>query len=164
PIVFLGYYNNQEATDKTISKEGILYTGDMGYFKKMEGYEALYLSGRKKFVIKQKGYQVFPAEVEAHILQNENIAEAVAVGVKHAMFDEGIFVYVKPKPGKKVTPEEVLEQCKNIASYKRPHHVELWPEDKLFPLNRVAKVDVVEVQKLAAEVVHSLREKGGWDC
>ncbi|MEA3470224.1 MAG: class I adenylate-forming enzyme family protein [Thermodesulfobacteriota bacterium] len=60
PIVFPGYYNMPEETAKTISREGILYTGDLGYFKDMGTYRALYLAGRRKFVIKQKGYNVFP--------------------------------------------------------------------------------------------------------
>ena len=67
PIVFLGYYNQPEQTLKTISREGILYTGDIGYFKPMDNYRALYLAGRKKFIVKQKGYNVFPGEVEDHI-------------------------------------------------------------------------------------------------
>ena len=64
PIVFLGYYNQPKETKKAVSREGILYTGDLGYFKHMSGYKALYLSGRKKFLIKQKGYNVFPGEVK----------------------------------------------------------------------------------------------------
>jgi len=59
PIVFLGYYNKPEETKKAVSEEGILYTGDLGYFKQMDGYKALYLSGRKKFIIKQKEYKIF---------------------------------------------------------------------------------------------------------
>ena len=47
PIVFCGYYNQPEETRKAVSTEGILYTGDLGYFKQMDGYRALYLAGRK---------------------------------------------------------------------------------------------------------------------
>jgi len=64
PIVFLGYYNMHEETAKAISKKSILYTGDLGYFKDMDSYRALYLAGRRKFVTKQKGSNVFPDEVE----------------------------------------------------------------------------------------------------
>ncbi len=49
-----------EETAKAVSKKGILYTGDLVYFKNMGSYRALYLAGMRKFVTKQKGYNVFP--------------------------------------------------------------------------------------------------------
>lgn len=96
PIVFLGYYNQPEETQKAVSTEGFLYTGDLGYFKQMDGYKALYLSGRKKFVIKQKGYNVFPGEVEEHIARMEGVDVVEVIGMKHRLFDEGIFAFVRP--------------------------------------------------------------------
>ena len=168
PIVFMGYYNQPEATAQTISKEGLLYTGDLGYFKPLHSaeigsYRALYLAGRRKFVIKQSGYLVFPDEVEAHIAEHPAVDVADVEGVAHEIFGEGIFAFVRPKPGMALTAEEVLEQCKKIASYKRPIYVELWEAGKPFPLTRSAKVDKLEMARLAAEIVEALREKGGWD-
>ena len=162
PIVFLGYYNQPEATASAISKEGILYTGDMGYFKPMEGYRALYLSGRKKFVIKQKGYNVFPGEVEEHIAGMAGVETAEVLGVKHALFDEGIFAFVKPVAGADISPEKVMAHCKSIAAYKRPAHVEIWTDD--FPLTRSTKVDKLALADLAAPIVETLRSRGLWDA
>ncbi len=133
PIVFLGYYDQPQATATTISKEGILYTGDMGYFKPMNGYRALYLSGRQKFVIKQKGYNVFPVEVEEHIASLAGVETAEVVGMPHTLFDEGIFAFVRPEPGIELTPEDVMAHCKSIAAYKRPAHVEIWPSEQGIP-------------------------------
>lgn len=168
PIVFLGYYNQPEATASAISKEGILYTGDLGYFKPMHSseigpYRALYLSGRRKFVIKQSGYQVFPDEVEAHIAQLPAVDMVDVVGVKHEIMDEGIFAFVRPKQGVTLTAQDVLEHCKGIASYKRPQHVEILPADQPFPLTRSAKVDKVEMGRLAEEIIEKLRAEGAWD-
>jgi fatty-acyl-CoA synthase len=163
PIVFQGYYNMPEATDRAISKDGWLYTGDLGYFKDMGSYRALYLAGRQKFVIKQKGYQVFPDEVQDFIASHPKVDVVDVVGVKHNIFDEGIFVFVRPKKGEALTAEEVIEHCQGIASYKRPQHVEVWPEDKEFPLTRVAKVDKKELKVLAEEIVEDLRKQGKWD-
>jgi fatty-acyl-CoA synthase len=163
PIVFQGYYNMPEATDRAISKDGWLYTGDLGYFKDMGSYRALYLAGRQKFVIKQKGYQVFPDEVQDFIASHPKVDVVDVVGVKHNVFDEGIFVFVRPKKGEALTAEEVIEHCQGIASYKRPQHVEVWPEDKEFPLTRVAKVDKKELKVLAEEIVEDLRKQGKWD-
>ena len=164
PIVFLGYYHQPEATAKTISKEGILYTGDMGYFRDMGDYRALYLSGRQKFMIKQKGYKIFPDEIEEHIAKMEKADAAEVVGMKHSLFDEGVFAFVKAREGCTLTAEEVMEHCKGIASYKRPQHVEIWPYDKDFPLTRTTKVDKLALKQMAEEIIERLRAGGGWDA
>ncbi|MCL6610574.1 MAG: acyl--CoA ligase [Peptococcaceae bacterium] len=164
PIVFLGYYGQPGETAKTVSREGILYTGDMGYFKNMGSYRALYLGGRRKFMVKQKGYNVFPDEVSAFIADHPKVAMAEVVGAPHRLFDEGIFAFVQPKPGMDLTEEEILEHCQGIASYKRPQHVEIWPSDKPWPLTRMGKVDKVALQSLAAAITSSLRESGRWDA
>ena len=163
PIVFLGYFNQPQETAKAISKEGILYTGDLGYFKEMGSYRALYLSGRRKFMIKQKGYNVFPDEVESFIAGMKGVDVAEVIGMPHRVFAEGIFVFVRPVADVSLTPEAVMEYCKSIAAYKRPQHVEIWPADKLFPLTRSTKVDKLALQELAAEIIKGLREKGKWD-
>lgn len=164
PIVFLGYYNQQEETGKTISKEGLLYTGDLGYFKPMENYKALYLSGRKKFVIKQKGYNVFPGEVEAHISKMDGVDVAEVLGMPHELFDEGIFAFVRPEPGRDLTAEEVMAHCKSIASYKRPQHVEIWPSGEEMPLTRSTKIDKLKLKEMAVPVVEDLKSRGLWDA
>jgi len=164
PIVFQGYYNMPEETARAISKDGWLYTGDLGYFKDMGTYKALYLAGRQKFIIKQKGYQVFPDEVQDFIAEHPKVDVVDVVGVKHAVYDEGIFAFIRPKQGEQLSAQEVMEHCEGIASYKRPQHVEIWPEDKDFPLTRVAKVDKMELQTLAASIVEELRQQGKWDA
>ncbi|MCP4371637.1 MAG: acyl--CoA ligase [Deltaproteobacteria bacterium] len=164
PIVFLGYYNQPEETKKAVSKEGILYTGDLGYFKQMDGYKALYLSGRKKFIIKQKGYNVFPGEVEEHIAQIKGVDVVEVIGIKHQLFDEGIFAFVRPVADISLSSEDVMEHCKSMASYKRPQHVEIWPPDKEMPLTRSTKVDKLKLVKLADPIVDDLRNKGKWDA
>ena len=164
PIVFLGYYNQPEETARAISKEGILYTGDLGYFKEMGSYRALFLSGRRKFMIKQKGYNVFPDEVESHIARMEGVDVAEVVGVPHRVFDEGIFAFVRPKPGADVSPGAVMEFCKSIAAYKRPQHVEIWPAEAPFPLTRSTKVDKMALRELADKRIENLRARGEWDA
>jgi fatty-acyl-CoA synthase len=168
PIVFMGYYNQPEATAQAITKDGILYTGDLGYFERkisseIGEYRALYLSGRRKFIIKQSGYQVFPDEVEAFIATHPAVDLADVEGLPHEIFGEAIFAFVRPKPGAALTSEAVIEHCKGIASYKRPLHVEIWPADQPLPLTRSAKVDKIEMNKLAMEVVDRLRASGEWN-
>jgi len=164
PIVFLGYFNQPGETRKAVSREGILYTGDLGFFKQMSGYKALYLSGRKKFLIKQKGYNVFPGELEEHIGRMEGVDMAEVIGMKHELFDEGIMAFVRPSKGVSLTGKDVMDHCKSIASYKRPQHVEIWPSDQELPLTRSTKVDKLKLTALAGPIVEKLRKEGGWDA
>lgn len=72
--------------------------------------------------------------------------------------------YVQPKPGETLTAEEILEYCKGIASYKRPIHVELWPVDQQFPMNKTGKVDSMALIEKAKEITEELRKQGNWDA
>jgi len=164
PVVFLGYFKQPQETQKAISKEGLLYTGDLGCFKLLNGTPTLYLSGRRKFVIKQKGYNVFPTEVEDHIARLDGVDQVEVLGAKHKMFDEAIFAYVKLRDNSHLSTEQIMEHCKNIASYKRPHHVEIWPGDKDFPLTRSAKVDKMALKEHVETTVARLRSQGQWDA
>jgi hypothetical protein len=56
-----------------------------------------------------------------------------------------------------------MEHCKNMAAYKRPIHVELWPADQPFLLNRVNKVDVPKMIEQGLKVIEKLRAEGKWD-
>jgi fatty-acyl-CoA synthase len=158
PQLFLGYVNDEEATQKTISTDGWVYTGDYGSYDE----KGLHLAGRTKLIIKPKGYNVFPTEVENFIMNSlqEKITGVACVGVKHEVFTEAIFAFVVPKSGKTVTPEEVYKAAKEMASYKRPSHVEIISE---MPLNRVAKTDYVTLKDTADNIVEDLRAAGKWD-
>nr|MDO8113524.1 class I adenylate-forming enzyme family protein [Candidatus Sigynarchaeota archaeon] len=161
PQVFLGYYDNEEVTRKTISKEGILYTGDMGFVDEA----GLHLAGRRKFILKPKGYQVYPAEVENYIAEKfKDRAEIVGViGLPHEIFSEGIMAFIERKPGKTIDPVEVIEACKDLAAYKRPSHVVIMDPEQM-PLNRTEKTDYMVLKKIGEKEVAQLRAKGKWDA
>ena len=157
PQVFKGYYGNEEATRKTISTDGVCYTGDLG-FKDEKG---LHLVGRGKFVIKPKGYQVFPPEVEDFILQMPDIYGAAVVGHRHEVFSEGVVAFVVPKRGRKTTAKDIAVHCKELAGYKRPS---LYVFLKEIPLNRVDKTDYKTLNEIVGKYVDEERAKGGWDA
>ena len=157
PQTFLGYFGNEEATRKTISTDGYLYTGDMGYIDE----KGLHLSGRRKFLIKPKGYQVFPPEVEAFIAELPQVEFVGVVGAKHKIFMDGIVAYIKVREGQTLTEEEVMEHCKGMAAYKRPSLVVFLDE---FPLNRVGKTDYMALRSRVEKDIEEARAKGGWDA
>ena len=94
----------------------------------------------------------------------EGVDVVEVIGVKHQLFDEGIFAFVRPFADISLNSEEVMEHCKGIASYKRPQHVEIWPFDQELPLTRSTKVDKLKLMELADPIVENLRNKGKWDA
>ncbi len=159
PQTFLGYVNNPEATAQAVSSDGWLYTGDLGY----RDEQGLHFSGRAKWVIKPKGYLVFPAQVEDHLCElRDKVSTAGVVGMDHDVWIEAIVAFVEQMPGVELTTEELEEHAQGIAAYMRPtHYVILEPGG--LPLNRVAKTDYVQLQAMAQEEVGRLRAEGGWD-
>ncbi len=159
PQTFLGYVNAPSATAQTIATDGTCYTGDLGYVDD----KGLHFAARARHVIKPKGYQVFPAQVEDHFCElADKVAACGVVGVEHEVFSEGIVAYIQPQADVELTVEELQAHAKGLAAYMRPsHYVILEPMG--LPLNRVAKTDYVEIKQLAEEEVESLRKSGGWD-
>lgn len=161
PQLFLGYLGDPEATARAVSRDGVLYTGDLG------AYDArgLRLSGRSGLAIKPKGFQVFPGDVENHVLARLEGAAAAAgcVGAEHAVWAEAVVLFVECAPGRTLTVTQVMEASEGIASYARPSHVELLAPGEL-PLNRVAKTDYLALRERAREVVARLRAEGKWDA
>lgn len=68
--------NNPKATEETIDKEGWLHTGDIGY---IDDDDQVFIIDRLKELIKYKGYQVAPAELEAMLISHPNIIDAAVV-------------------------------------------------------------------------------------
>ena len=157
PQNFLGYFGNEEATRATLSTDGVLYTGDMGY----KDESGLHLSGRRKYLIKPKGYQVFPPEVEGFIAEIPQVEFVGVVGAKHEVFTDGIIAYIKVREDEILIEEQVYEHCKGMAAYKRPSLVVFLDE---FPLNRVAKTDYVVLKERVDNDIEEARAKGGWDA
>ncbi|HKG23258.1 MAG TPA: AMP-binding protein, partial [Blastocatellia bacterium] len=132
PQVMKGYLNNPEATAITIDAGGWLHTGDIGYADE-EGY--FYIVDRVKELIKYKGMQVAPAELEAVLLTNPLIADAAVIPspdeeagevpkafvvLKGEITPEEIMSYVADRvaPHKKIRRLEVIDQIPKTASGK----------------------------------------------
>ncbi|PVV01229.1 hypothetical protein BB560_004362 [Smittium megazygosporum] len=78
PNVMKGYLNNPEATANSIDSEGFMHTGDIGYVGTNYNY---YIVDRKKELIKYKGYQVPPAELESLLYLHEDVADSAVIGI-----------------------------------------------------------------------------------
>uniref|UniRef100_D8PTE7 Acetyl-CoA synthetase-like protein n=1 Tax=Schizophyllum commune (strain H4-8 / FGSC 9210) TaxID=578458 RepID=D8PTE7_SCHCM len=126
PSNALGYLNNEQATKETFLPGGWVRTGDEGYVKDHE----IYVVDRLKELIKVRGFQVAPAELEGHLLQHPAVADACVVGVPDEYSGEVplAFVVLHESYKGKVTGGAALEELKadiakhvadNKAAYKR---------------------------------------------
>ncbi|CAI8595249.1 unnamed protein product [Vicia faba] len=89
PSITKGYLNNEEATMTSIDKDGCLNTGDIVYFDE-NGY--LYLCDRLKDMIKYKGFQIAPADLEVVLILHPEIVDVAVTGVLSATNEEAFEV------------------------------------------------------------------------
>ncbi|MGG3841691.1 o-succinylbenzoate--CoA ligase [Anoxybacillus kestanbolensis] len=119
PSVMKGYWQNEQETNAVL-KDGWLYTGDIGYMDE-EGF--LYVLDRRSDLIISGGENVYPAEIEAVLLQHEAVKEAGVIGVPDERWGQVPFAFVVL--GDQMTTEEQLRQfCMNkLAKYKVPKRI-----------------------------------------
>jgi long-chain acyl-CoA synthetase len=116
--VFAGYYNDQEATDRVITADGWLRTGDIAV---RDADSDLFLVDRMKDLIIVSGFNVYPAEVEQVLLTHSAIEQAAVVGVSHPHSGEAVRAYVVLHKGVHLDEESIIEHCqKQLARYKCP--------------------------------------------
>ncbi len=121
PNVFLGYWNDPEATAKVLTPDGWLRTGDVAVTDS-DGY--VYLVDRIKDLIIVSGFNVFPAEVEHVLRSHPAVAEAAVVGVAHPHTGEAVKAYVVARPGTEVDEDTLVDYChEHLARYKCPSKV-----------------------------------------
>lgn len=121
PTVTPGYFENPQANASSFDEEGYFKTGDIGYCD--EATKKWYIVDRKKELIKVRGFQVAPAELEAVLLSHPHIVDAAVIGVSFPGVDgERPRAYVVRRPGSegaRLTEDEVKEYLRNrLASYK----------------------------------------------
>ncbi|RMZ74941.1 hypothetical protein DV737_g5604, partial [Chaetothyriales sp. CBS 132003] len=78
PIVFKGYWKNEAATKNTMSEDGFFKTGDVGFQDEKDNF---YITDRVKELIKYKGFQVPPAELEGKLMDHPGVADVAVIGV-----------------------------------------------------------------------------------
>lgn len=122
PMVMKGYLNSPEATAATIDGDGWLHTGDIAVIDE-EGH--MYIVDRVKELIKFRGFQVPPAELEALIVTHPAVVDVAVVGVEDSEVGERPKAFVVIAPGKEVTASEIQEFVKqHVATYKQVHLVD----------------------------------------
>ncbi|KAL6587557.1 4-coumarate--CoA ligase-like 1 [Orobanche minor] len=117
PCVMKGYYKNEYETNLTIDRDGWLHTGDIGY---IDDDGDVFLVDRIKELIKYKGFQVAPAELEAILLTHPSVEDAAVVGVPNEEAGEIPAACVVINKKAKESEEDIMNYVSsNVASYKK---------------------------------------------
>jgi acyl-CoA synthetase (AMP-forming)/AMP-acid ligase II len=121
PQVMAGYLGNQKATDDTLDRDGWLHTGDIGHIDS-DGH--LFIVDRLKELIKYKGFQVPPAELEALLLTHPAVADAAVVGLPDEEAGEIPVAHVVLRPGIEATEQEIMDfVAGQVSHYKQVRKV-----------------------------------------
>ncbi|XP_057729618.1 4-coumarate--CoA ligase-like 1 [Arachis stenosperma] len=127
--VMQGYYKQVDETAHTIDKDGWLHTGDVGY---IDDEENIFIVDRIKELIKYKGFQVAPAELEAILLSHPSVEDAAVVPLPDEEAGEIPAASVVVSRGARVTEKEIMDYvASNAAHYKKVrvvHFVETIPK------------------------------------
>jgi acyl-CoA synthetase (AMP-forming)/AMP-acid ligase II len=147
PQLMRGYRDRPEATAHTIDAAGWLHTGDLCYFDE-DGY--LYVVDRLKELIKCKGYQVAPAELEHLLLTHPAVADAAVVARPDAEAGEVPVAHVVLRTT--ATSQELLSYvAERVAPYKRLRAVRITDSVPRSPAGKLLRRVLVEAERTTAE-------------
>lgn len=118
PHVCKGYWNNPEATAAALDADGWFHSGDLAR-RDEEGY--FYIAGRQKDMIISGGVNVYPAEIEAELLQHAGVEDAAVIGVPDPKWGEIGVAFVVPLGGSELSEASLVEHLsERLARFKIP--------------------------------------------
>ncbi len=136
PNVTPGYYNRPEETERAMTPDGYLRTGDIGT---MDENGEFRIVDRKKDMILVSGFNVFPSEIEAVVSAHPGVAECAAIGVEDPESGEAVKLFVVRRDPA-LTEESLRAHCREqLTGYKRPKHVEFRKELPKTPVGKVLR-------------------------
>ena len=137
PVITLGYWGMPAETAEAITSDGWLHTGDLVTQNDDGTYTFV---ARKKEVLRRRGENLSPAEVEEALLSHPSVLEAAVVGVPSELSEEEVKAFVVPAPGASVDFAALRAHAANLlASYKVPRFWQAIDALPHTPTTRVAK-------------------------
>ncbi|XP_047521268.1 4-coumarate--CoA ligase 2-like isoform X2 [Pieris napi] len=135
PVLMSGYYENEEANKEVFTSDGWLKTGDVG---KYDENKYLYITDRLKELIKVKGFQVAPAELETIVRTHPKVLDCAIVGIKDPISGEAPKAFVVPQAKQTIDSKELLEYVNTqVVAFKKIKEVQFVTE---IPKNPAGKV------------------------
>lgn len=146
--IMKGYLNDPEATKNTIDKDSWLHTGDIGY---VDDDEEIFIVDRLKEIIKYKGFQVPPAELEALLITHPEIKDAAVVSMQDELAGEVPVAFVVRTQGSEISENDIKQfVAKEVVFYKRIHKVFFADSIPKSPSGKILRKDLRA--KLAAGI------------
>jgi acyl-CoA synthetase (AMP-forming)/AMP-acid ligase II len=150
--VMKGYYKAPDLTAKTVTVDGWLHTGDLGYMDE-EGF--VFVTGRLKELIIKGGENISPREIDEALYLHPAVLQAAAVGIPDDQYGEEIMVCCTLKPGHTATEEELRAHCAiHLGKYKTPKVIKFLDD---LPKGPTGKILRTRLRDLVKEV-HQGRE------
>lgn len=137
---FLGYFDDQAATDAAFNREGWFFSGDLGF---LDEHGALHVVGRSKELIIRGGLNIVPDDVEQALATHPAVTEVAAVGLPDERLGERVCAVVVPEPGATLDLAAVVAHLESsgVGSH-------LWPE-ALLVVSQLPRTDLGKVQRSA---------------
>ncbi|XP_027330824.1 4-coumarate--CoA ligase-like 5 [Abrus precatorius] len=143
PTIMKGYFSNEEATTSTLDSKGWLRTGDVCYIDN-DGF--IFIVDRLKELIKYKGYQVPPAELEALLLTHPAILDAAVIPYPDKEVGQYPMAYVVRKAGSSISDSQVMEfVAGQVAPYKRIRKVAFISSIPKNPSGKILRKDLIKL-------------------
>ena len=145
PQVMKNYYNRPEETAETITEDGWLHTGDI---VKMDPDGYVWVLDRKKELIKYKGFQVAPAELEGILLEHPAVADAAVIGKADTEAGEVPKAFVVNKGDSEVSGEELMDFVgPKVATFKHIREVEFVDAIPKNPSGKILRRVLIEQER-----------------
>ena len=123
------YHGDAKKTAESRNKHGWTTLGDVGWLDE-EGY--LYLTDRKSFMIISGGVNIYPAEIENHMINHPKVADVAVVGAPHEEMGEQVVAVIQPAPGIEPSPELAAELTafarSALSGVKTPRRIDFMAE------------------------------------
>jgi long-chain acyl-CoA synthetase len=152
PQLMREYFENPDETAQSLRPRADgrvwLHTGDIGYMDE-DGY--VFLTDRKKDLIKTSGFQVWPREVEEVLAAHPAVAEVGVAGVPDASRGEAVKAWVVLRAGGQATEDELRRHCREkLAPYKVPGTIEFRTELPKTLVGKILRRELVRQHTSAA--------------
>ncbi|WP_226580798.1 long-chain-fatty-acid--CoA ligase [Halobacillus litoralis] len=144
PQIMKGYWKKEDETNHAL-RSGWLYTGDLAMTDD-DGY--FYIVGRKKEMIINGGFNIYPQEIESVLYEHPDVKESAVVGIPDQEKGEIVKAYVVAKEGHSIDLEELKGHCyRNLTRYKVPKQFEITHELPRNTVGKLLKRKLVEKEK-----------------
>ncbi|KMY56088.1 AMP-binding protein [Bacillus sp. FJAT-27231] len=140
--VMKGYYNNPDATEEAIDKEGWLHTGDLAVMDE-NGY--IRVTGRLKDMIIRGGENIYPREIEEFLYTHPKILDAQVIGVPDEKYGEALMAWIILKEGETASSDEIKAYFRDkISRHKIPKHIMFTKE---YPMTASGKIQKFKLRE-----------------